>query len=559
MKTGFIAAAVAGFLASSAVAADLPAIERKGSKFFYSNNGTQFFMRGVAYQQDISSNGTTDGSDSYTDPLTIASNCKRDIPLLQGIYTNVIRVYAINPDEDHSECMQMLQDAGIYLIADLSSPDTSINRDSPEWDTTLYDRYTSVIDVLANYTNVIGFFAGNEVSNNASNTDASAFVKAAVRDMKSYISDSGYRTSLGVGYATNDDASIRTNLADYFDCGTSEESIDFWGYNIYSWCGDSSYSASGYETRTEEFSTYNVPAFFAEYGCNTEGTRTFQEDTALYGDDMTDVFSGGIVYMYFQEDNDYGLVTIDSNGDASTLADYSNLQSRLASYTDVTGVNSASYTPSNSAASCPSVGTAWAAASALPPTPNEVLCSCMEKALTCVPDSSLSDKEIGTLFGLVCGLSDTACDGIGANSSTGEYGAYGMCDSKQQLGWALNAYYAEQSKAGNAASACDFSGSASTQNAVSPTGACATAISEAGGEGTGTVTAAVTGTVDSSDSSSTGSSSGSSGSGSSSTKSASGSGSGAAGFSALNAHIGALQIGAYVIAAVGSGAAMILL
>ena len=201
--------------------------------------------------------------------------------------------------------MQMLQDAGIYVIADLSEPGTSIVRDSPTWNDDLYTRYTSVIDTLSKYNNVIGFFAGNEVSNNNTNTDASAFVKAAVRDMKAYIKQKNYRT-MGVGYATSDDSQIRTNLANYFDCGKPEESIDFWGYNIYSWCGDSSFTESGYDQRVKEFSTYNVPAFFAEYGCNVPSPRKFTEVGTLYGDQMTGVFSGGIVYMYFQEDNNYG-------------------------------------------------------------------------------------------------------------------------------------------------------------------------------------------------------------------------------------------------------------
>lgn len=203
--------------------------------------------------------------------------------------------------------MQLLQDAGIYLIADLGEPITSINRDTPEWTLELYARYTSVVDALQKYSNVLGFFAGNEVSNSPNNTQASAFVKAAVRDMKAYIKQKNYRP-IGVGYATNDDG-IRTNLANYFDCGTPEESLDFWGYNIYSWCGDSDLEKSSYLERTEEFSTYNVPSFFAEYGCNVNQPRIFTEVGALFGSKMTPVWSGGILYMYFQETNDYGTST----------------------------------------------------------------------------------------------------------------------------------------------------------------------------------------------------------------------------------------------------------
>ena len=237
-----------------------------------------------------------------------ATACKRDVPIMQELNTNTIRVYAIDPTANHTVCMQLLADAGIYVVSDLSDPTQSIDRSDPTWETTLYSRYTSVIDEMAQYKNTLGFFAGNEVSNTVGTTDASAFVKAAVRDMKSYIKQKGYRT-MGVGYATNDDSAIRVNMADYFNCESEDDSIDFWGYNIYSWCGDSSYSASGYKDRTEEFANYSVPVFFAEYGCNEVQPRQFTEVDALFGDKMNGVWSGGIVYMYFQETNDYGRIS----------------------------------------------------------------------------------------------------------------------------------------------------------------------------------------------------------------------------------------------------------
>lgn len=46
----------ATLLASTAMA-ELDPIVIKGSKFFFKGNDTQFFMRGVAYQQELPSSG----------------------------------------------------------------------------------------------------------------------------------------------------------------------------------------------------------------------------------------------------------------------------------------------------------------------------------------------------------------------------------------------------------------------------------------------------------------------------------------------------------------------
>jgi len=192
------ASLVSASLLVGQASAALPPIVMKGTKFFY-ENGTQFFMKGVAYQQDSAAAGASTGSTKFTDPLANAANCRRDVPLLKALRTNTIRTYAIDPKANHDDCMKLLDDAGIYVISDLSEPNLSVNRDDPRWDVDLYERYTAVVDSLAKYSNVIGFFAGNEVTNNNTNTPASAYVKTAVRDTTKHIKDTYTDPSRGVG------------------------------------------------------------------------------------------------------------------------------------------------------------------------------------------------------------------------------------------------------------------------------------------------------------------------------------------------------------------------
>lgn len=179
---------------------------------------------------------------------------------------NVVRAYAVDPTQDHSECMEELAAAGIYVLAGLGgSKNENIIGSSPAWDYGLYQRYQSVVDTFQNYTNVLGFFAGNEVANTTETTAAMAFVKAAVRDTKAYIRQKGYR-DIPVGYATNDNAEIRDQLADYLNCGDANDTADFQGLNLYSWCGNSNLEASGYADEIADYQNYSVPVFLSEYG-----------------------------------------------------------------------------------------------------------------------------------------------------------------------------------------------------------------------------------------------------------------------------------------------------
>ena len=65
------------------------------------------------------------------------------------------------------------------------------------------------------------------------------------------------------------------------------------------------------------------------YGCNLITPRKFEEVQTLYSFEMGDVFSGGLVYEYSQESNNYGLVEIQQNGDVKVLPDFKALKSQF--------------------------------------------------------------------------------------------------------------------------------------------------------------------------------------------------------------------------------------
>lgn len=120
--------------------------------------------------------------------------------------------------------MKSFADAGIYVLLDIATPKFSINRKTPEYDNRLYNAYKRTVDAFAGYDNILAFIAGNEVTNDKTNTAASAFVKAAIRDVKKYIKANKKRY-IPVGYASNDDADIRDAIKDYFACGDEDSQV----------------------------------------------------------------------------------------------------------------------------------------------------------------------------------------------------------------------------------------------------------------------------------------------------------------------------------------------
>lgn len=157
-------------------------------------------------------------------------------------------------------------------------------------------------------------------------------IKAAARDLKAYRDSKGYRT-IPVGYSAADIAELRPMLQDYLTCGGNvSDNVDFFSLNSYEWCGDVctthgsdisrmrrmfltdstpqvSFTTSGYSNLESEAVNFPVPIFFSETGCNTSPPRTFEDQAAIFGNDMVNDWSGAIIYEWIQETNDYGLIS----------------------------------------------------------------------------------------------------------------------------------------------------------------------------------------------------------------------------------------------------------
>lgn len=336
-----------------------------GNAFYNSDTNERFYIRGVDYQPG--------GSSNLTDPLADIDICSRDVPVFKDLGINTVRVYTVDNSLDHSECMKLLSDAGIYLILDVNTPTSAISRINPScsYNADYLQNVFATIDTFASYDNVLGFFAGNEVINSDNTTNTATYVKAVVRDMKKYIKARNYRT-IPVGYSAADIVANRQTSAEYFNCGDDADArIDMFGVNDYSWCGPSSFTVSGYATKMQLYKNYSIPIFLSEFGCNkVVSNRPFTEIEAIYSTQMSSVFSGGLVYEYSNETNNYGLVKINEDGtNVTKLTDYENLKSEYAKVSNPEGDGGA-YT-GNDHSTCPDyVKGTWEANNTLPEMPS---------------------------------------------------------------------------------------------------------------------------------------------------------------------------------------------
>ncbi|KAI1502219.1 Glucanosyltransferase-domain-containing protein [Biscogniauxia marginata] len=326
----------------------LSPISAKGTKL-YDAEGNQFFIKGVVYQ-----------SARDNDVLVNTSQCQIDAGLMAAIGVNTIRVYSAASLESHDGCMQAFASQGIYIWLDIPTTETSINRVIPDWTLEIYTNWTNTLDTFAGYDNLLVFTVANEIINDDRTTSVAPYIKAAVRDIKAFRDARGYR-KIPISYTTPySDDGLPVDTADYLSCGDEPDALELFGINVYTWCGNSSYYASGFDKLYEQFQGLNIPVVFSETGCR-EQAGDFADVSTMLGPVFQAVFSGSIVYEWTMQDNGYGLVQYSSNdytGFPETLDDYNALKTAF-STSNPTGTSKEAYTPSNTAPSCPTSASTW--------------------------------------------------------------------------------------------------------------------------------------------------------------------------------------------------------
>jgi 1,3-beta-glucanosyltransferase GAS1 len=210
------------------------------------------------------------------------------------------------------------------------------------------------MDAFSSYSNVLGFFVGDELIHSLSQSDVASYIKAAILDLKSYRNEKGYR-KIPIGHASADVAGLMPFFQDYLACGS--ESIDFFGLNSFAWCDPSSFTTSGYNYFEGNSTGYDIPIFFSETGCTTGTARTFADQAAIFGSDMDGQWSGAIIYEWTNESTGFGLVTYGVNavttGTPTTInSDYANLQKQWLTLTP-TGTPSSLYKITATIPACP--------------------------------------------------------------------------------------------------------------------------------------------------------------------------------------------------------------
>jgi hypothetical protein len=325
-------------------AAALNPVVVKGQHFFDAVTGDPFSIRGIAYYPRPNAGILATGSNSVDFFTTEYRHLwEPDIEHLKQLGVNTIRIYAVDPSQNHDAFMCALQQAGIYVMVGLLADclGCGIGPDANDdlelcYPPSVKERGQWIMNDFSKFSNLLAFDAGNEVTLYATDREIqrnAVCQKKFIHDMRQYIATcsavdhSILPRPVPIGMANWDVE--REAQALYFACHTARqggdnstdsvqlmETPEWYGINAYQHCDGSATSIDdldGWSTLQQDFDSYQLPLpiVVSEYGCRSrtfptmgdfEAQRTWLQVDALYSSPAyVQTFAGGIVFEYSAE------------------------------------------------------------------------------------------------------------------------------------------------------------------------------------------------------------------------------------------------------------------
>ncbi|TMW59266.1 hypothetical protein Poli38472_004335 [Pythium oligandrum] len=316
-------------LAASSVVVDawLPPLVAKGNKFFDSDSGEEFRIKGMAYYPRPNSgelagvtgyDWTTDDHEDVWGP---------HLEVMKDLGVNTVRLYSVDPNRPHDKFMCAASEAGIYVIVGMVAPceNCAVPDLAPPscYPSELFTRVQMIYNAFAVYDNVLGFSVGNEnnmpTAKDDTGTLSAPCVKALLRDTKAYASSCAgdiRQVPIGLDLA---DITPREQWIQYYDCVAEEDintSADWLGFNPYVECDPVKHTSYEQSTGLQKLMSdykavnYSQPIMFGEFGCNKgantvdgyENQRSFLDAKWMNEEaEMTAEIVGGNVFEFSTE------------------------------------------------------------------------------------------------------------------------------------------------------------------------------------------------------------------------------------------------------------------